>query len=234
MTIRKKTVQAAERGSPGEAKRPASTGKGAAGGAAKGANKLRIIGGVWRRHMLPIAPVEGLRPTPDRVRETLFNWLGQDCTGYEVLDLFSGTGALGLEAASRGAARVDMVESNSAIARRLKANSAMLLEKWQPAWGQPPALQVRNEQVEATLRGLHGKYDLIFLDPPFGSDLLKATLPHLKSLLKPAGLIYIEWGQALFEDLPGLASRMNVSDIDALRHLHAGQVHAHLVGLPTL
>lgn len=200
----------------------------------KGGSKLRIIGGAWRRHMLPIAPVEGLRPTPDRVRETLFNWLGQECNGFEVLDLFSGTGALGLEAASRGAARVDLVESQPVVARQLRTNVQGLLGKWQPAWGTPPVIQVRAEPVEVALKAVRGKYDLIFLDPPFGSDQLVATLKHLKGLLKPAGLVYVEWGQPLFHDLPGLASRFGVPEVDALRHLQAGQVHAHLVGLPTV
>ncbi|HAV74770.1 MAG TPA: 16S rRNA (guanine(966)-N(2))-methyltransferase RsmD, partial [Limnobacter sp.] len=90
----------------------------------KQANKLRIIGGAWRRHLLPIAPVEGLRPTPDRVRETVFNWLGQDCTGMQVLDLYAGTGALGFEAASRGASNVVLVEQNRQVVAQLQENKS--------------------------------------------------------------------------------------------------------------
>lgn len=200
----------------------------------KSLGKLRIIGGVWRRHQLPIALEPGLRPTPDRVRETLFNWLGQDCSGYQILDLFSGTGSLGFEAASRGATRVDMVENNQAVAKYLKTNSDGLLSKW-PVQGVPtPQIHVHQVDVIRYLEAISNKFDLIFLDPPFGSDCLDKVLPHLSRLLKPAGLIYIEWGEALFDDLPRLAHRLQVTEIDALRHIRAGQVHAHLVGLPTV
>ena len=85
-------------------------------------SRIRIIGGQWKRRLLPVPDAPGLRPTPDRVRETLFNWLGQDLTGWRCIDLFAGSGALGFEAASRGAARVDMVEQNPAIARGLQGS----------------------------------------------------------------------------------------------------------------
>ena len=89
-------------------------------------SRIRIIGGQWKRRLLPVPDAPGLRPTPDRVRETLFNWLGQDLTGWRCIDLFAGSGALGFEAASRGAARVDMVEQNPAIARGLQGSIQQL------------------------------------------------------------------------------------------------------------
>jgi len=89
-------------------------------------SRIRIIGGQWKRRLLPVPDSPGLRPTPDRVRETLFNWLGQDLSGWHCLDLFAGSGALGFEAASRGAARVLMVEQNPAIARGLNASVQQL------------------------------------------------------------------------------------------------------------
>lgn len=200
----------------------------------KASGKLRIIGGAWRRHQLPVASVPDLRPTPDRVRETLFNWLGQDCTGFEVLDLFSGTGSLGLEAASRGASYVQFIESNSTVVRQLNANVNYLAGKWPVQAGAPPDISVIQANVLDHLKVLSKRYDLIFLDPPFAGDQLDKVLPFLSQLLKPAGLIYIEWGQPLFDDLPGLAYKLRVPEIDALRYIRAGQVHAHLVGLPTV
>lgn len=195
------------------------------------ASMLRIIGGQWRRHQLPIAPVEGLRPTPDRVRETLFNWLGQTCEGLSVLDLYSGTGALGLEAASRGAEHVTLVESQPAVIRQLKANVLALSSKTVPS----SSIQVKGLAVEAALKSLPTyAFDVIFLDPPFGSGALPVVLPRLRPLLKDGGLIYIEWGENLFDDQEQLAKWLKVGQIDALRYLKAGQVHAHLVALPSL
>lgn len=201
------------------------------------ANKLRIIGGVWRRHLLPIAPVEGLRPTPDRVRETVFNWLGQDCTGMQVLDLYAGTGALGFEAASRGASQVVLVEQNRQVVAQLQQNKAYLLSKWPAAEGIPPSIQIEASDVLASLKRLAGggkQFDLVALDPPFRSDLMLATLPLIKAVLKPEGLVYAEWHENLLADEAMLCKALNVQEIDALRHLKAGQVHAHLFALPAV
>ncbi len=200
-------------------------------------NKLRIIGGVWRRHLLPIAPVEGLRPTPDRVRETVFNWLGQDCTGMQVLDLYAGTGALGIEAASRGASQVVLVEQNRQVVAQLQQNKAYLLSKWPAAEGIPPSIQIEANDVLASLKRLAGggkQFDLVALDPPFRSDLMLATLPLIKAVLKPEGLVYAEWHENLLADEAVLCKALNVQEIDALRHLKAGQVHAHLFALPAV
>ena len=204
---------------------------------ASGPGKLRLVGGVWRRHQLPVAQVEGLRPSPDRLRETLFNWLGQTCQSYHVLDLFSGTGSLGLEAASRGAERVDFVESNVQIATQLKRNIDSLLGKWQVSYGARPVLKVHRAAADTALAHLsqcRRPFDLVFLDPPFGSDLLQSTLPLMRRILKPSGLVYLEWHTSLFDDLPALAQCFGLNELDALRHTQVGRVHGHLVGLPTL
>lgn len=211
-------------------------------------SSVRIIGGAWRRLQLPIAPVEGLRPSPDRVRETLFNWLGQDCTGWSVLDLFAGTGALGFEAASRGASKVCFLESNKLAAQQLRANARTLLGKGGTAQGTLPTLQVHQVDVgswlgKPLLQVDDARHDLIFADPPFRSDWMDNILPHLSKRLKPGGLIYLEWSECLFDAPPSkgtdttaqvLAKRMKIEKIDALRYLKAGQVHAHLVGIPAL
>ncbi|MCR2745178.1 16S rRNA (guanine(966)-N(2))-methyltransferase RsmD [Limnobacter parvus] len=200
-------------------------------------SELRIIGGVWRRHKLPVAAVEGLRPTPDRVRETVFNWLGQDCTGMEVLDLYAGTGALGFEAASRGASSVLFVEQNRKVLAQLQENRAYLLSKWVDAISPKPNLQVDSGDALATMKRLatSGKrFDLVALDPPFRSELMHATLPSIPNLLKQGGLVYAEWHENLFADEPALCKALNVQEIEALRHLKAGQVHAHLFALPAV
>ncbi|HEX4916959.1 MAG TPA: 16S rRNA (guanine(966)-N(2))-methyltransferase RsmD [Limnobacter sp.] len=197
---------------------------------------LRVIGGVWRRHLLPIAPVEGLRPTPDRVRETLFNWLGQDCSGMAVLDLFAGTGALGFEAASRGASPVVLVENHRAVVQQLVSNQRTLLPKW-PAGEPAPQVLVDNSDVLVALRRLAAlgqRFDLVALDPPFNTDWLAKTLPMVPSVLKPGALVYVEWHADLFKDPNVLPSMLGATQIDALRHLKAGQVHAHLFALPAL
>lgn len=187
--------------------------------------------------MLPIAPVEGLRPTPDRVRETVFNWLGQDCTGMNVLDLYAGTGALGFESASRGASSVVLVEQNRQVLARLQENKAYLLSKWPAAEGNLPSIQIEATDVLACLKRLAGagkQFDLVALDPPFRSELMQATLPLIQSVLKPGGLVYAEWHENLFADEAALCKALNVQEIDALRHLKAGQVHAHLFALPAV
>lgn len=149
------------------------------------ANEVRIVGGEWRSRRLRFAPRPGLRPTPDRVRETLFNWLGQTLTGRQCLDLFAGSGALGFEAASRGARRVVMVERDPLVFAALVRNRTAL------AAGQVEL--VKSDALEF-LRHERGHYDVIFVDPPFtagyGSELLAALAP----LLTPDGRVYYESG----------------------------------------
>lgn len=153
------------------------------------ARVLRIIGGSWRGRKLRFPPSPEIRPTPDRVRETLFNWLGPRVSGARCLDLFAGSGALGLESLSRGAAQVTFVERDAVAARELYAR---LTE-----WG---AVGARVENSEALrfldmANGLSiGPFSIVFLDPPFESDLLAqaAELLEKGGLLTPGALIYVE------------------------------------------
>lgn len=147
------------------------------------ANRVRIIGGRYRRRLLEFPDAGGLRPTPDRVRETLFNWLGQDLPDVRCLDLFAGSGALGFEAASRGAARVVLVERDAAACAALEKNRALL--------GASGVEVVRAEAL-AWLANDRTPWDLVFLDPPFDSDLAARVLPELASHLAPGGRVYVE------------------------------------------
>src|SRR6187397_596042 len=131
-------------------------------------NQVRIIGGTWRSRVIAFAPRADLRPTSDRVRETLFNWLGQDLTGVVCLDLFAGSGALGFEAASRGAARVVMVERDRAACASLKENRDLL--------GADRIEIVERDALEF-LRQDGAQYDVIFLDPPFSEDYRLRLIP---------------------------------------------------------
>ena len=154
-------------------------------------NKVRIIGGEWRSRVIAFPPRADLRPTPDRVRETLFNWLGQDLTGKRCLDLFAGSGALGFEAASRGAKRVVMVERDPVAWRALLANCALLAAR---------AVELKRADALEFLRADDGCYDVVFLDPPFRADYLLQVLPVLVARLAPAALVHVEAPRA--PDLP--------------------------------
>lgn len=149
----------------------------------KPANRVRIIGGNFRRRMLGFPTAEGLRPTPDRVRETLFNWLGQDLHGWSCLDLFAGSGALGFEAASRGAARVVMVERERGAYDALLHNRDLLGAR---------DVEVQRADALHWLAAHSETFDLIFVDPPFDSDQAEKTLALLAPHLKPGGQVYVE------------------------------------------
>jgi len=194
------------------------------------AHQIRIIGGTWKRTLLPVLDLDGLRPTPDRVRETLFNWLGQDLDGLRCLDLFAGSGALGLEAASRGAAKVLMVERNPKAARQLRANQERL---------NAPAVEVVEADAMRLVAGLPpASFDVVFLDPPFDGDGLARILPQCLGLLSPDGALYVEAGQPLdrlMQNLPeDVASRggalfPSLEDWQVVRQGRAGAVHYHLL-----
>ncbi len=180
---------------------------------------VRIIGGLWKRSKLAVPARPGLRPTPDRVRETLFNWLGQDLNGLRCLDAFAGSGALGFEAASRGAAQVLLCELDPGLAAGLRANAERL-----------KASQIRVQRCDAitALQGAsHAAWDVVFLDPPFGEDgneaLFQQALAAAVPLLAPQGCIYLEaprpWSE---EELQALGLRCS-------RHGKAGMVHYHLL-----
>ncbi len=182
---------------------------------AQGAGEIRIIGGQWKRTRLPVPQRPGLRPTPDRVRETLFNWLGQDVTGWRCLDAFAGTGALGLEAASRGAASVLLVEQDGELLARLQQHVLRL---------QATSVQLRRGDGVAALRQCApASLDLVLLDPPFDSALFQPALQAAAQAVGPQGWVYLEapqaWDDTALAPL-GLALH---------RHLRAGAVHAHLL-----
>ena len=177
--------------------------------------EIRIIGGQWKRTRLAVSDRPGLRPTPDRVRETLVNWLGPDLSGWRCLDAGAGTGALGREAASRGAAEVVMVEQDASLAAALRTLQQRL---------DASAVRVQRGDGLAALRqcapgGLH----LVLLDPPFDSAFFEPALQAAAPALAPDGYLYLEAPQA-WDDATlapwGLAVH---------RHLKAGAVHAHLL-----
>jgi len=173
--------------------------------------EVRLIGGMWKRSKLPVPDRPGLRPTPDRVKETLFNWLGQDLTGWRVLDAFAGTGALGFEAASRGAAEVVLLERDTALAASLEATRLRL-----------GGTTVRIERADALAwmaRAGPGRFELVLLDPPFDADLALPAIIVAAPLVSEGGFVYVESGQPVAEVPPGLVLH---------RSLKAGAVHAQL------
>jgi 16S rRNA (guanine966-N2)-methyltransferase len=174
------------------------------------ANRVRIIGGRFRGRMIRFPAVVGLRPTPDRVRETLFNWLGQDLTGQRTLDLFAGTGALSLEALSRGAQLAVAVDRSAELVAALGATAKAI-----GATG----LEAHAGDARRHLERDRDTYDVIFLDPPFAQDDWAWLLPACADRLSDAGMIYAEAGRAL--DAP--------EGLVVWRHAKAGAVHYHLL-----
>ena len=173
--------------------------------------EVRLIGGQWKRSKLPVADRPGLRPTPDRVRETLFNWLGQDLTGWRVLDAFAGTGALGFEAASRGASEVLLLERDAVLVRALGEVKARL---------KADAVQALGADALAWLkRCAPDRFELVLLDPAFDADVFEAALAAAAPTVAPGGFIYLEAPRA-FDTAP--------AGFELHRHLRAGAVHAHL------
>jgi len=175
---------------------------------------LRIIGGAWRGRRLRFPASEEIRPTPDRVRETLFNWLGPRAIDARCLDLFAGSGALGLEALSRGASRVVFVERDAAAVRELLQR----LEEWQA-----PNADVERADAERFLAKSSESFDIVFLDPPFATGLLGRTAERLETAgrLAPGALIYIE--RSARESLPPLPANWR-----ELKGKVAGEVGYHL------
>ena len=176
---------------------------------------VRIIGGQWKRSKLAVADLPGLRPTPDRVRETLFNWLGHDLTGWRCLDAFAGSGALGFEAASRGADQVVLIERDRKLAgllgevkQRLKADTLRIENTDALAWMArcPPAA-----------------FELVFVDPPFDAGLREPAVNAATRILVPSGFVYIESGAAFLTD--GLAE----CGLRLHRQGRAGAVHFGLL-----
>jgi len=167
---------------------------------------VRIIGGEWRRRLIRFPAAADLRPTPDRMRETLFNWLGQDLTGKTCLDLFAGSGALGFEAASRGAKQVVMVERDAQIFRALQATQTLL------GAGQ---VELARADALAFLQSDARRYDVVFLDPPYHLNLLPRVLPLLPGHLASGACVYLESDRQ--PELP--------EGYEVLRQSRAGRVH---------
>lgn len=178
--------------------------------------EVRLLGGQWKRSKLPVADRPGLRPTPSRVRETLFNWLGQDLSGWRGLDAFAGTGALGFEAASRGARELLMVEQDPSLVAQLQAVRARLKAE---------AVRVQRGDGLAALRAAAGQgLDVVFLDPPFdAAGLFEPALRAALEAVSAEGFVYLEaprpWAEAELAAL-GLALH---------RHGRAGAVAFHLL-----
>ena len=173
--------------------------------------EVRLIGGLWKRSKLPVIDRPGLRPTPDRVRETLFNWLGQDLTGWRVLDAFAGSGALGFEAASRGAAEVLLLERDTLLSRSLVDVKARL---------KADAVQIVGADALAWLsRCTPGRFELVLIDPPFDADVFDAALAAAAPAVVAGGYVYLEAPRRIDSAPAGFTLH---------RHLRAGAVHAHL------
>ncbi len=173
-------------------------------------SRVRIVGGQWRSRLLEVARVPGLRPTPDRVRETLFNWLGQDLHGQVCLDLFAGTGILGFEAASRGAAAVVLVERDAhALDALHKAAKTLLASQVEIVRGDA----VRFAQTTPR------KFDGVFLDPPYKQGWIERVEPWLDRIVQPDGWLYVE----------AEAPLARLGAWRTVRQGQAGQVHFHLM-----
>ena len=177
-------------------------------------NQVRIIGGEWRSRRISFPDHEGLRPSADRVRETLFNWLGQDLGGMRCLDLFAGSGALGFEALSRGASSLVMVERSRNVLEALRRNAGVLGAK-------KLQLHCADALEFATAAAVDpaARFDVVFLDPPFHSAFLAQALPLVAVLLKPDARVYVE-SAAVFAETGGWR---------VLKRGRAGQVHFNLV-----
>jgi 16S rRNA (guanine966-N2)-methyltransferase len=177
-------------------------------------NQVRIIGGDWRSRRISFPDHEGLRPSADRVRETLFNWLGQELHGQTCLDLFAGSGALGFEALSRGAVSVVMVEKSRRVCEALRRNAELLGAK-------NLQLHCADALEFATAAAAQDtqRFDVVFLDPPFGSNLVAQALPRIAPLLKPGARVYVERAAAFAE-----AGGWRI-----LKRGRAGKVHFNLV-----
>ncbi len=171
---------------------------------------VRIVGGKYRSRVLRVAARPGLRPTPDRVRETLFNWLGQELSGLACLDLFAGSGALGFEAASRGAARVVMVEMDRGALAELESSRAAL---------GAAQVSIVGGDAESFLARQKERFDVVFLDPPFRQNAVPAVLAKLPPLLLPRARVYVESDAPVEADPPWTE----------LKRSRAGQVNYQLL-----
>lgn len=190
--------------------------------------EVRLIGGHWKRTPLPVPVSAGLRPTPARVRETLFNWLGQDLSGWRVLDAFAGSGALGLEAASRGAEHVCLLEKDPVLVKSLRT----VLLRLKPQPGQ----RIDVQQADAVgwmtqrraARAVDAPFDLVFLDPPFDEGLFDAALLAAAHCVPVDGWVYVEAPHELAAEPADADAAPWWALLERQRHGQAGAVHFHL------
>ncbi len=173
-------------------------------------SRVRIVGGQWRSRLLGVARVSGLRPTPDRVRETLFNWLGQTLDGQRCLDLFAGTGILGFEAASRGAGQVVMVERDAHALDALHKAAETL---------QAAQVEIVRGDAVRFAQTTPRSFDGVFLDPPYRQGWIERVEPWLDRLLQPDGWLYLESEAAV----------THLGSWRTVKQGQAGQVHFHLM-----
>jgi 16S rRNA (guanine966-N2)-methyltransferase len=176
----------------------------------KASNTVRISAGEWRSRLLKFPDVDGLRPTPDRVRQTVFNWLGQELNGLVCLDLFAGTGVMGFEAISRGAKKAIMIEKSKSAFKALMDNKLALKAE---------NAQIVNADALQFLANNQEKFDVIFVDPPYQQGWLDKVLPHLVRHLTEEGLAYVE-AEYPIDDTP---------DWTVLKQGKAGNVFYHLL-----
>ena len=181
-------------------------------------HEVRIIGGQWKRSKIKVIDRPGLRPTPDRVRETLFNWLGQDLTGWRCVDAFAGTGALGFESASRGAQSVLMLEQDAQLV-------AQLLETQQRLKAQTVQVQ-KGDAIMALQRLAPSSLDVVFLDPPFEGEYFEKALQAAAKAVVPEGWVYLE------APVHWTDEAVQTCGLQAVKHMKAGAVHAHLLQRP--
>ncbi len=179
--------------------------------------EVRIIGGQWKRSKLSVLAKPGLRPTPDRVRETLFNWLGQDLNGFSCVDAFAGSGALGFEAASRGAADVLLIEKDAQLAAKLQESKTRL---------KADAIRIQRCDGISALRQLPaGGADVIFLDPPFDSGMFLEAIIAAAGVLSAHGAIYLEAPEAWNDE------KLAPLGLQMIKQGKAGLVHFYLLKL---
>ena len=180
---------------------------------------MRIIGGQWKRSKIKVIDLPGLRPTPDRVRETLFNWLGQDLTGWCCVDAFAGTGALGFEAASRGAQSVLMLEQDTQLVSLLSETQKRLAAS---------AVQIqKGDALMALTRIVPSSLDVVFLDPPFEAVFFESALQLAAKAVAPEGWVYLE-APKKWEALA-----LTPCGLEVVKYMKAGAVHAHLLQRPS-
>ena len=172
-------------------------------------SRIRIIGGDWRSRLIDVRTVKSLRPTPDRVRETLFNWLGQDLEGKRCLDLFAGSGALGFEAASRGAEQVVMIEYDPVAVAALQANAKTL---------QATRVQLVRGDALRFAGSANQTFDVVFVDPPYRAGWIERIAPLLPDLLSAEGVVYVEAEYQID----------NLERLTRIKYGTAGQVYYHL------